>query len=71
MRMRNPWGQTEYSGFASESDTKFWGQVPKETKDKILPKREADDGDFVLPFSEFIRNFDSIDICHVHDDYCF
>lgn len=64
MRMRNPWGQTEYTGFASEADAKFWSQAPPEAKAKLIPSGGVDDGDFAIPFSEFLKNFESVDVCH-------
>ena len=27
MRLRNPWGKTQYKGFACETDTDFWEGV--------------------------------------------
>jgi calpain-15 len=71
MRLRNPWGDTEYSGFASESDSKFWSQVPKEIKAQMLPGESANDGDFVIPFSEFIKHFESIDTCHFRPQFSY
>jgi len=62
MRLRNPWGDTEYKGYASEDDTKFWSQAPAECRKKLMPEPNCNDGDFAIPFNEFIKHFESIDV---------
>ena len=62
MRLRNPWGKTEYTGFASETDNEFWNGVQQNMKDRLRPAVGVNDGDFSMPFEEFMNNFNSIDI---------
>ena len=63
LKLRNPWGETEYKGFASESDSAFWGKVPEDVRRAILPEKN-DDGIFTIPYEEFLKYFESIDICN-------
>ena len=62
MRMRNPWGNTETSGFANENDSEFWNGVDAKTQKLMRPAVGKNDGDFTLTFEEFMKNFNSIDI---------
>jgi calpain-15 len=71
LRLRNPWGKTEYKGFASEYDEDFWADVPKEVQAKILPKKESNDGDFTIPIEAFVQNFESIDISHIRNAFSY
>lgn len=62
MKFRNPWGKTEYTGFASENDKQFWDGVPESFKEQMMPKPGTNDGIFTMPFEEFMKNFNSVDI---------
>ena len=62
MRLRNPWGKTEYKGFASENDNQFWDGVNQTQRDRMRPAVGVNDGDFTMPYEEFMKNFNSIDI---------
>lgn len=55
--MRNPWGKTEYTGYGSESDTKFWEGVPENFREQMRPPVGVDDGVFTIPFNEFMKSF--------------
>jgi hypothetical protein len=63
MRLRNPWGKTEYQGRGCETDNEFWNGVTDEAvKKRMRPQVGSNDGDFSMPFGEFMKNFNSIDI---------
>ena len=60
VRMRNPWGHTEWNGdWSDESD--IW---PDELRHMIIPNGK-DDGDFWICYEDVIKYFDCIDICKV------
>ena len=71
LKLRNPWGRTEYKGFASEHDTDFWNEVPADQKEKILPKKGANDGVFTIPVDAFALNFETVDLSHLHPGYSY
>lgn len=62
LRLRNPWGETEYTGKGSEHDKKFWNHAPEEIRKKLMPPPDSDDGDFTIPFRKFMKHFESIDV---------
>ena len=62
VRMRNPWGKGIW-----KSDE----QPLAEINEKLLTGRREDGGVFVMPFSEVIRNFVEMAICHYHDSYVY
>ena len=55
VKLRNPWGHTEYVGNYSEND-QFWNSVDPKTKQQIFDTKE-NDGLFVMPFDVFLANF--------------
>lgn len=63
IRVRNPWGQFEWTGPWSDK-SREWNSVPYSTKQEIgLIKR--DDGEFWMSFSDFMSNFEWVDMCHL------
>lgn len=67
--MRNPWGNTEYNGAFSEDDDAFWNKVDKQVKNQFTASVGVDDGDFTIPYSIFLQNFDTIDMVHFRKGY--
>lgn len=59
--LRNPWGAEEWSGAWSDNSA-MWNKHPKVKKDCKLISTE-NDGIFWMEFSDFVRNFKSIDVC--------
>ena len=55
VKLRNPWGHTEYLGNYSENDP-FWNSVDPKVKQKIFDIKE-NDGIFIMPFDVFMANF--------------
>ena len=58
MRLRNPWGKTEFEGDWSDHSI-MWERYPK-VKRKLNPK-VADDGEFWIQFQDYVRYFDVTD----------
>ena len=65
LKLRNPWGKKEFSGtFSHHSDV--WT-----TKlEKILTKTNKNDGNFYISYHDFLKRFESVDVCHAHPVSC-
>lgn len=50
MKLRNPWGKTEYKGKGCETDNKFWDGVKQNVKDRMRPAVGVNDGVFSMPY---------------------
>lgn len=62
MKLKNPLGTaTEYSGPFSE-----WNEIHPQEIDRILTKTQ--DGEFWMPYSEFIKTFTHLEIVHLDSD---
>ena len=66
LQIRNPWGQKEWKGGASDRDTKFWNSLSNTDK-KRLGHVNKDDGVFFMFWEEFIEYFQLVDICKIED----
>ena len=66
LRIRNPWGKTEWQGDWSDASP-LW---TPELKQK-LGWTDKDDGTFWMRFEEFKYNYSSVTICRVHDTYAY
>lgn len=64
LKIRNPWGQTEWNGDWSDDSDKWTPALRAE-----LQVEQVDDGTFWMPLSSFITCFTEVCICKVHDDY--
>ncbi|XP_077082894.1 calpain 2, (m/II) large subunit b [Siphateles boraxobius] len=63
VRMRNPWGQVEWTGAWSDSSSE-WNSVAASER----PNVNAEDGEFWMSFSEFLSHFSRIEICTLTPD---
>lgn len=66
LRIRNPWGQCEWSGAWSDHSVK-WKEV-SETYKKAIGLEVDDDGEFWMSFEDFKKYFDTLEICNLHPD---
>jgi len=66
IRCRNPWGnEVEWKGAWSDN-SREWNTVARETRDELLSIEH--DGEFWMPYSDFMSQWDSVQICHLTAD---
>uniref|UniRef100_A0A673HU11 calpain-2 n=1 Tax=Sinocyclocheilus rhinocerous TaxID=307959 RepID=A0A673HU11_9TELE len=63
VRMRNPWGQVEWTGAWSDSSSE-WNSIAASER----PNANAEDGEFWMSFSEFLSHYSRIEICTLTPD---
>ncbi|CAH7043588.1 Capn9 [Phodopus roborovskii] len=66
IRVRNPWGQVEWTGRWSDSSLE-WHSVNLEEQ-KRLAHSALDDGEFWMEFEDFKVHFDKVEICNLTPD---
>uniref|UniRef100_A0A3Q1H5N5 Calpain 8 n=1 Tax=Acanthochromis polyacanthus TaxID=80966 RepID=A0A3Q1H5N5_9TELE len=65
VRIRNPWGQVEWTGAWSDNSPEWTGVQPEERRRLDRP---ADDGEFWISYRDFLRQFSHLDICNLTPD---
>ncbi|KAL4219876.1 Calpain-5 [Mactra antiquata] len=63
VRLRNPWGQGEWTGAFSDNDPN-WKTIPKAEREKIGFALE-EDGEFWMTFDDFCHYFVNVSYCRV------
>ncbi|XP_031733000.1 calpain-2 catalytic subunit-like [Anarrhichthys ocellatus] len=65
VRIRNPWGQVEWTGPWSDGSSE-WRHVSEDEKSKLY--HVADNGEFWMSYSDFIKQFSNLEICNLSPD---
>ncbi|XP_060943210.1 calpain-2 catalytic subunit-like [Limanda limanda] len=65
VRIRNPWGQVEWTGPWSDGSSE-WKNIREDEKTNF--NHMAEDGEFWMSYSDFIRHFSKLEICNLTPD---
>ncbi|XP_035797037.2 calpain-2 catalytic subunit-like [Amphiprion ocellaris] len=65
VRIRNPWGEVEWTGPWSDGSSE-WKHVSENDKSKL--NHVAEDGEFWMSYSDFIKQFSKLEICNLTPD---
>ena len=66
IRVRNPWGKSEYRGPWSDG-SREWKSLSKNEKAKHGLVFD-NDGEFYMTVSDFVKHFQSLEICNLTRD---
>ncbi|XP_069744122.1 calpain-1 catalytic subunit-like isoform X2 [Narcine bancroftii] len=64
IRIRNPWGQVEWTGAWSDNSSE-WNYIDPEERDGMV---QMEDGEFWMSFTEFLAQFSRLEICNLSPD---
>uniref|UniRef100_A0A4W4ERN8 Calpain 2, (m/II) large subunit b n=1 Tax=Electrophorus electricus TaxID=8005 RepID=A0A4W4ERN8_ELEEL len=63
VRVRNPWGQVEWTGAWSDNSSE-WNYVDASERENV----KAEDGEFWMSFSDFMKHYSRLEICTLTPD---
>ncbi|XP_059931259.1 LOW QUALITY PROTEIN: calpain-9 [Gadus macrocephalus] len=66
VRLHNPWGGTEWEGRWGDLSGPEWNTVSKDEQ-RRLGRVSKEDGEFWMSVSDFRRNLEIIELCHMSD----
>ncbi|EAR84269.2 calpain family cysteine protease (macronuclear) [Tetrahymena thermophila SB210] len=69
VKLRNPWGEREWTGDWNDSDTKLHQLNPDDKRAIGMHERAENDGIFFMSYDDFRKYFTDAQICYVHDDF--
>lgn len=65
IRLKNPWGEVEWSGAWSDAAPE-WNYIDPRKKEEM--DKGAEDGEFWMSFSDFLKQFSRLEICNLSPD---
>uniref|UniRef100_A0A5F8GZP5 Calpain-2 catalytic subunit n=1 Tax=Monodelphis domestica TaxID=13616 RepID=A0A5F8GZP5_MONDO len=65
IRIRNPWGEVEWTGKWSDSCPN-WNSIDPDERERLA--RRSEDGEFWMSFSDFLRHYSRLEICNLTPD---
>lgn len=65
IRIRNPWGQVEWTGKWSDNCPN-WNTIDPEERERLTMRQE--DGEFWMSFGDFLRHYSRLEICNLTPD---
>uniref|UniRef100_A0A4X2LIT8 Calpain-2 catalytic subunit n=1 Tax=Vombatus ursinus TaxID=29139 RepID=A0A4X2LIT8_VOMUR len=65
IRIRNPWGEVEWTGKWSDNCSN-WNSIDPDERERLT--RKFEDGEFWMSFSDFLRHYSRLEICNLTPD---
>jgi hypothetical protein len=67
IKLRNPWGATEWKGDWSDRDQHNWTSRMRQRLGYNSAEADADDGSFWMSWQDFCRNYSTISLCRMFE----